>query len=1407
MCGMCEAPEACMLCLVYSSQFEKLAQHTLEKPSSAQGYAARLESLRYRTHVPAVCTRTGLVHVLDLGRVFAAPREVQILPKYTPGPFCREAVSRLFPSAAQRTAFFLFVESTLNAICCTSRVLTTEFERAVLLRAPEITRAVCRAPSRERLERITALAVEVLEGAADVSKKEKESTYRALCMVVSRAPSPALRDDITAYLKKKLPCTVLSAYLAESAGLSPGPLLCGGRLSSTRLQRAIEHSKDLVYMLGSRAVGPCAYRPCIVEKAKCLKVLEELTPSEEFIVRCFFKAHNLCLASLQRSTELLFAPESVVGQYVARHYTPSLQRHTVPNTTSSTTSNSTTNSASNSTSSTTTNSASMSLECNMLLHFIEGTETALYPEKPFMYDLVSDVLQSMSSLTLLEVQGMHNLLEYTHAYSRVQYRRVEAAYKEFSVRHTAEKLSTKLRRHGPLRKTKSLLLLSKYQHEFFTKHYNYTLLDRVISDYFLRIIPLASTELLLFTARLPQTFHKILADVPCTSSADFLRVLGSFAYPALSSSAEPGQVFVYADIAGFFNADRKGHATKELSTLLEGSSDCPTPLHTYANRHADNGFLTRDTRASGDVSLPSVDALLHAAEKLSQWEATPGREEESRFLFSGFLAPSTPQFVNFLFGEKAHHRYTFVRSLKEGAEYRGEDETEEVLYVCTRKPEHLLSALERRKTLSSAGVCLAVSALEKKWLGMPAEMFFARSAPQHPLFHALGCTEEFLPLEASAEKCLVAAQLVIVKAEESLLLSQKETSWLFSLKQSLPSSLQSTYPALCSTLCKKAAAVHALRAVSEFEKKPLEILTDIVQPEMLGIEHAKENIHLVGALGKVCLTIFNRHRRHAQTLPGTKKRASSTDSDFVKKEEEAVKAVQTEKTRSVTEVEKLARVLGLQLFAQLASAESKIEHVISLLHLLFSSTEESKSPPSCPLEDIPVQHFLPLKEQILSKFFSLQMKKSESSVRVHLKRVIESMVQEAPYCVVYSILVREDRKWRTSFLSPALRSTAYAVMEEYKSILKQAHASIPPASRFPKDVPVLTHTPGKKEASGAQPCIAKVMMEYKVLKGVNKPVLVKILGTDGCVYKELIKKNDELKQDMLSTQVFEYMNTALSHTFGTRAIKQRVRTYKIVALEKFFGVIEFVSNTEPLGGVIERLYETHCPEGMSSKQCREILQGVRTCPVGKKVEALGSVLTHYRPVLKHVFCGRGPFEYFTQRKTFTASFALASIATYILGLGDRHPQNILLDLKTKEMVNIDLNLVFDQAQLLSIPETVPFRMTQNIQQCLFVHSRMGYEQHMESMLGVLKQKKENLLVFMGILQDEPLHRWQAIQKLTSSSKLFSDYTSILERLQDKLNGIEDGFALGSRAHVQCLVQKATDLSNLASIFPGWSPWM
>lgn len=71
-------------------------------------------------------------------------------------------------------------------------------------------------------------------------------------------------------------------------------------------------------------------------------------------------------------------------------------------------------------------------------------------------------------------------------------------------------------------------------------------------------------------------------------------------------------------------------------------------------------------------------------------------------------------------------------------------------------------------------------------------------------------------------------------------------------------------------------------------------------------------------------------------------------------------------------------------------------------------------------------------------------------------------------------------------------------------------------------------------------------------------------------------------------------------------------------------------------------------------------------------------------------------------KNYSYSVAVMSVIGYIIGLGDRHLDNVLVDLNTGEVVHIDYNVCFEKGKTLRVPEKVPFRMTPNIRTALGV---------------------------------------------------------------------------------------------------------
>ncbi len=85
----------------------------------------------------------------------------------------------------------------------------------------------------------------------------------------------------------------------------------------------------------------------------------------------------------------------------------------------------------------------------------------------------------------------------------------------------------------------------------------------------------------------------------------------------------------------------------------------------------------------------------------------------------------------------------------------------------------------------------------------------------------------------------------------------------------------------------------------------------------------------------------------------------------------------------------------------------------------------------------------------------------------------------------------------------------------------------------------------------------------------------------------------------------------------------------------------------------------------------------------RKSELLDKLLAMYPPVLHRWFLARfpEPATWHNARLGFTRTNAVWSMVGHIVGLGDRHGENILLDATTGDAVHVDFAFLFDRVSL------------------------------------------------------------------------------------------------------------------------------
>lgn len=317
-------------------------------------------------------------------------------------------------------------------------------------------------------------------------------------------------------------------------------------------------------------------------------------------------------------------------------------------------------------------------------------------------------------------------------------------------------------------------------------------------------------------------------------------------------------------------------------------------------------------------------------------------------------------------------------------------------------------------------------------------------------------------------------------------------------------------------------------------------------------------------------------------------------------------------------------------------------------------------------------------------------------------------------------------------------------------------------------------------------------------------------------------------------QVFEQVSNLLRHHGETRQRNLGIRTYKVLPLTATAGIIEWVTDTVPLNDYLMPAHQAHYPRDMKQSVCRKTIAEAQSKPTETRIKTFREVCDKFHPVLRFFLLDRflDPDEWFEKRLMYTRSTAAISMLGYILGLGDRHGQNILLDEKTGEVVHIDLGIAFETGRVLPVPELVPFRLTRDIVDGMGITKTEGvFRRCCEFTLDALRKEEYSIMTILDVLRYDPLVSW-SVSPL-KMKRMQEDQEEVGEddaegklrarRKEDGKAGTdksEEGEAeraltvvkkklsksLSVAATVNELIQQATDEHNLALLFAGWAAY-
>jgi FKBP12-rapamycin complex-associated protein len=219
--------------------------------------------------------------------------------------------------------------------------------------------------------------------------------------------------------------------------------------------------------------------------------------------------------------------------------------------------------------------------------------------------------------------------------------------------------------------------------------------------------------------------------------------------------------------------------------------------------------------------------------------------------------------------------------------------------------------------------------------------------------------------------------------------------------------------------------------------------------------------------------------------------------------------------------------------------------------------------------------------------------------------------------------------------------------------------------------------PGSYRVDGSYVRIERFRPSVQVITSKQRPRKVTLQGNNGKEYMFLLKGHEDLRQDERVMQLFGLVNALLAKDPRTNKHDLNIQRYAITPLSHDAGLVGWVPHCETLHSLIRDYRESK--KILLNTENREMLKmapDYDLLTVMQKVEvfdtALQRTLGKGNDLYEVLWIKSSDSEEWLEHRTkYTRSLAVMSMVGYILGLGDRHPSNLMLDEISGRVLHID----------------------------------------------------------------------------------------------------------------------------------------
>lgn len=290
--------------------------------------------------------------------------------------------------------------------------------------------------------------------------------------------------------------------------------------------------------------------------------------------------------------------------------------------------------------------------------------------------------------------------------------------------------------------------------------------------------------------------------------------------------------------------------------------------------------------------------------------------------------------------------------------------------------------------------------------------------------------------------------------------------------------------------------------------------------------------------------------------------------------------------------------------------------------------------------------------------------------------------------------------------------------------------------------------PGTYRAEAPVVTIASFATQLVVITSKQRPRKLTIHGSDGEDYAFLLKGHEDLRQDERVMQLFGLVNTLLANSRKTAEKDLSIQRYAVIPLSPNSGLIGWVPNCDTLHHLIREYRDARkITLNQEHKYMLSFAPDYDHLPLIAKVEVFEYALqnTEGNDLARVLWLKSRTSEVWLERRTnYTRSLAVMSMVGYLLGLGDRHPSNLMLHRYSGKILHIDFGDCFEASMNREkFPEKVPFRLTRMLVKAMEVSGIEGnFRSTCENVMQVLRTNKDSVMAMMEAFVHDPLINWR-----------------------------------------------------------------